>query len=408
MNIIPRAFVPVLLAQALVCQAGWSVPAAEPNLNSTAADSGVNLSYDGLTLYFSSFRSGNWEIWSSTRSGPGGAWSSPVQETGLGGPDTEDQPCIDVTGLEMLFSSTRAGGAGSSDLWRSTRATPSSPWNTPVPVSELNSSVADSAPSLTADGLEVFFYSTGWGNPSGNNNSLFTATRASTALPFGTPQLVVEFSNSNTHRDCDIAADGLSIVFTEFVSPRLKVLYSERLSRTSPWAPPVVWTEFDTVGASLGVYSFTRSAAGNEALLAAGFPTSAGGQEILSTAFTGLTHAGAAGFGSVMTIYYRDPLNAGQPFALGAALGNTGFALGARIVPLDPDWLLLGTFGTSVPGYTSGWGGVLGAGGEATASLTNLSPAFVGLSFWVGGLTWDNSQPFGVGTIANAFQVQFQ
>jgi hypothetical protein len=408
MNPIVPAVVSALLAQALTCQAGWSVPVLEPNLNSTATDTGVNLSYDGLSLYFASFRSGNWEIWSCTRTVPGGAWSSPVQEVGLGGPDTEDQPSIDITGLEILFSSTRAGGAGSSDLWRSTRATPTSPWNAPTPVSELNSAGAETASSMTADGLEVFFYSTGWGNPSGNNNSLFVASRTSTGQPFGTPQLVAEFSNSNTHRDCDVAADGLSIVFTEFVSPRLKVMYSERLSRTASWAPPVVWTEFDTVGASLGVYSFTRSAAGNEALLAAGFSAGAGGQEILSTAFTGLTHAGAAGIGSVMTIVYRDPTNAGLPFALGAALGNSGFAWGGRIVPLDPDWLLFGTFGTSVPGYSSGWGGVLGASGETTASLTNLDPVLVGWTFWVGGLTWNISQPFGIGTIANSFQVQFQ
>jgi hypothetical protein len=56
------------------------------------------------------------------------------------------------------------------------------------------------------------------------------------------------------------------------VSPRIQVMYSERLSRTSPWQPPVVWTDFSNVGTSLGVYAFSRSAAGDEALLCAGFP----------------------------------------------------------------------------------------------------------------------------------------
>ena len=182
------ATVTLSLLPALAAQAGWSTPVLETALNSSASDSGVNLSLDGLTLYFSSYRSTNWEIWSSTRSAIGAPWSAPVLEAGLSDPAVDDQPCIDASGLEIYFSSSRAGGAGSSDILRATRPTPTSAWGTPTFVTELNSTGADSAPSLTADGLEVFFYTTGWGNPSGNNNSLHVATRSSVAQPFGTPQ----------------------------------------------------------------------------------------------------------------------------------------------------------------------------------------------------------------------------
>jgi len=415
MTIAPRllTFVPALLATTLAAQSGWSVPVLETSLNSTAADTGPHLSLDGLTLHFGSYRTTNWEIWSSTRTAIGQPWSVPVQETALGGTTVEDQPFLGATGLEIFFNSTnRTGGAGSSDILVATRATPTSPWNVPTFLTEVNSTAAESSPSLTVDGLEIFFLSTGWGNPSGNNNSVFTASRLSTALPFGTPTLVTEFSNANTHRDCEVSADGLSIVYTEYISlpapARIKVLYSERLSRSSPWSPPVIWTEFDTVGTSLGVYSFTRSLGGNEAFLAAGFPAASGGQEILSTSFTGITHQGIAGVGSTMSLGYHDPLNPNKFFAIGAALGNTGFLVNSRLVPLDPDWLLIATFGATVPGYTTGWAGQLDGAGEGLASLTNASPAFTGLSFWVGGLTWDLSQPFGVGTIMNSFQVQFQ
>jgi len=411
MSIAPRLlpFVPVLFTAALAAQSGWSVPVLEAGLNSPAADTGPHLSLDGLTLHFASFRSSNWEIYSSTRTAIGQPWGPPVLEPVLGGTTVEDQPFLDATGLEIWFSSTnRPGGTGSSDILRATRATPTSPWNTPTFVTEINSTAAESAPSLTADGLEVFLLSTGWGNPAGTNNQVFTASRLSTALPFGAPTLVVEFTNANTHRDCEVSADGLTIVYTEFVSPRIKVLYSERLSRTSPWSPPVVWTEFDTVGTSLGVYSFTRSLGGNEAYLAAGFASAAGGQEIMSTVFTGLTHQGFAGVGSTMSIGYHDPLNPNAFFAIGAALGNTGFLVGTRLVPLDPDWLLIATFGQSVPGYSTGWSGQLDGGGEAIASLTNANPAFTGLTLYIGGLTWDVNQPFGVGTIMNSFAVQFQ
>ncbi len=400
-------FAPLACAAVLPAQAGWAVPVLETALNSTAADAGPNLSFDETTLHFSSFRSGNWEIWSSVRTGPGAPWSAPVQETALGGSAVEDQPHLVAYGLELWFSSTRTGGAGGSDLMVATRASSSSPWNTPTFVTELNSAGAESAPSLTADGLEVFFYSTGWGNPSGNNNTLFTATRPAIGMPFNSPTIVAEFLNSNTHRDVDVSADGLTIVFTEYVAPRLQVMYSERLSRSSPWSPPVALPEFANVGTSLGVYAFTRSPAGNEAFLAAGFPAASGGQEILSTSFAGLTHLSQAGLGQTMTIYYRDPAGAFAPYAIGAALGNTGFPIGSLHVPLDPDWLLLGTLGQTVAGFTFGWGGTLDADGKATANLTNLLPALTGFTIHVGGLTWSSAAP-GVSFVTNSFPVQFQ
>lgn len=395
------------LASTLCAQGGWEVPVNEALLNSTAADAGPSLSFDGLTLYFSSYRSGNWEIYSSTRTSVGAPWSTPVQEVALGDLAVEDQPQLTIGGLEIYFSSTRAGGAGSSDIMRATRASTSSPWNAPTFVTEINSPGADSAPTLTADGLQLFFYSTGWGNPSGNNNSMFVATRPDISQPFGTPTLVTEFSNANTHRDCDVSIDGLTMTFTEYQSPRLRVMYSERTSLTSPWSPPVPWTEFDNVGTSLGVYAFTRSPTGNEALLAAGFPSANGGQEILSTRYTGITKIGTAGIGQSMSIFYRDPASPNAPYAIGAALGNTGFSVGSLLVPLDPDWLLIGTLGTSVAGYTTGWGGVLDGNGEAFASLTNSLPALTGFTIYVGGLTWSTAPP-GISLVTRSIPVVFQ
>ena len=69
MTIAPRllTFVPALLATTLAAQSGWSVPVLETALNSTAADTGPHLSLDGVTLHFGSYRTTNWEIWSSTR-----------------------------------------------------------------------------------------------------------------------------------------------------------------------------------------------------------------------------------------------------------------------------------------------------------------------------------------------------
>jgi hypothetical protein len=266
-----------------VAQSPWSVPVLETALNSTAADTGVNLSFDGLTLCFGSFRSGNWEIWTSTRSFPGGPWAPPVIVAELGDAAVEDQPFLTVGGVEIYFTSSRPGGAGGSDILRSTRASTSLPWDPPTWVTEINSSAADSAFSITADGLEAYFLTTGWGAPFAPQNAIFRATRTSPALPFGTPALVTELSNGNTHRDCEISFDGLTITYTEFISPRLKVLQATRPDRSTPFGPIVVLTEFDTTGTSQGVFSFSMSSSGDEAILAAGFASAAGGQEIMNT-----------------------------------------------------------------------------------------------------------------------------
>lgn len=277
------ACMPFLFAASLAAQSLWSAPVFESALNSTAADTGPHLSFDGMTLHFASFRSGNWEIFASTRAFQGGPWSVPVQVTELGGTATDDNPFLAVGDLEIYFASTRAGGAGGFDILRSTRLSTAVAWDPPTFVTELNSTGSESAFSMTLDGLEAYMLTTGWGAPSAPNNAIFRATRASTAVPWGMPALVSELSNANTHRDCEIAPDGLSIVYTEFISPRLKVLYASRPDRVSPFSPPVVLTEFDTTGTSQGVFSFTRSLAGDEAFIAAGFASAAGGQEIMST-----------------------------------------------------------------------------------------------------------------------------
>lgn len=401
-----KVVVATTVATALAAQSGWSAPVLEPNLNTTASDTNPHLSLDGLTLHFASFRSGNWEIFSSTRTGVGQPWATPVQETALGDPAVDDQPFLSPNNLEIYLSSTRAGGQGGFDILVATRPSSLAAWNTPTFVAELNSSGSESSPAITVDGLEIFFLTTGWGAPYAPNNAIYRATRSSTSQPWGTPTVVTELLNPNTHRDVDISPDGLVITYTEFVSPRLLVFEARRTSRSLPFNPPVQLHEFDNVGTLQGVYGFTRSVSGNEAILAAGFAAAAGSQELMSTRFEGLTQAGIAGSASTATLFYRDSGNPGKTYVIGAALGNTGFMLGSRHVPLDADWLLQGTLGIDVPNFTTGWVGTLDNNGEAFGTLTNGLPALAGFTIHVGAFTFDRLWPFGVATISNAFQVR--
>jgi len=361
---LPLASAPLVLAFTAAAQSGWSAPVFETALNSTAADSGPHLSFDGLTLYFASFRSSNWEIYASTRAFPGGAWSAPVLIPELGGIGTEDQPFLAVGNLEVFFASTRAGGAGAFDILRSTRLSTALPWDPPTFVTELNSAGSESSFSMTADGLEAYMLTTGWGAPSAPNNAIFRATRTSVALPWGTPTLVTELSNANTHRDCEIATDGLSIVYTEFVSPRLKVLYASRPDRVSPFSTPVVWTEFDNVGTATGVFGFTRSVAGDEAFIAAGFAAAAGGQEIMS---------------SRRSIYYG--AGCGSPSPLGLAcpapvIGANWDFTTSNIDPLSP--IAVTFFGQAQVAIPLDFLGAIGCSAYVDVILGSLASPNVG------------------------------
>jgi WD40 repeat protein len=79
-------------------------------------------------------------------------------------------------GLEMIISSSRAGGLGGPDLWVSTRASTSDPWSVPDNLgAPINSTAVDSAPALSWDGTTMYYYSTRSGGLGGSD--LYASTR---------------------------------------------------------------------------------------------------------------------------------------------------------------------------------------------------------------------------------------
>lgn len=396
------------LGSLLAAQSGWSPPTLLTSLNTTASDTGAHLSADGLTLYWVSYTSGNWEIYSATRPARTAAWGAAVLETALNDPAVENEPHLAPDGLSIYFGSQRAGSAGSFDILVSTRASTGSPWNPPTFVTEVNSGAADSSPSITEDGLELYMLTTGWGAPYAPQNAIFVARRASTALPFGAPTLVNELSTPNTHRDVEVAPDGLSITYTEYDSGarRNHVWRATRTHRSLPFGTPAILTEFDTVGTSVGVYSFSRSRDGLEVVLAAN--QAVGSQELMTGTFDGLTTDGAPSLIAPVVFHYRDSASPSRGYALALSGGNTGFPLGARTVPIDPDGLFLSTFAAGLPPFTTGFFGLLDAQGEGMGTLVNPAPVFVGLPLYAGGFTFDFASPYSIRTISNAVAIQLQ
>jgi len=174
---------------------GRNDPWGEPvNLGSTV-NSGYqewfsSISQDGLSLYFSSIRpggSGGWDLWMTTRGTKDEDWGAPVNlgKTVNSWAD-EHKPNILADGCTLLLCSRRPGGYGGLDIWITKRETKDDAWGTLVNLGpSINSSADDGRPSLSSDGLTLFFRTDRPGGFGGGD--IYLTTRATINDPWGEP-----------------------------------------------------------------------------------------------------------------------------------------------------------------------------------------------------------------------------
>jgi hypothetical protein len=124
----------------------------------------------GPVLYFSSFRPGGFAAepaggtpdsdlyWSASH---GGVFDAAALIPLVNSLLDDGQPNVSQDGLELYFYSTRPGGIGAADLYVSTRGVAVDPWSVPANLGAVvNSSAAETRPSLSWDGLSLYFGST--------------------------------------------------------------------------------------------------------------------------------------------------------------------------------------------------------------------------------------------------------
>ncbi len=209
-----------------------------PLVNSATTDAFPCLLADGLLLYFCSRRPGGpggFDIWVASRTTPNDAWGEPVN---LGPPvnSSYDEAwcCIDRDGLELYFSTyssvlPRPGGHGDADLWVTRRAARSDPWGEPVNLGlPVNSSSRDCAPSISSDGLSLFFASD---RPGGYGNlDLWVMIRRNVSDPWALPINLGPIVNSpQVDTDSGISPDGATLYFG-----------SDRVGVRNLWQAPIL------------------------------------------------------------------------------------------------------------------------------------------------------------------------
>jgi hypothetical protein len=182
----------------------WNAPEPATALNSDSRETGLALSGDGLTVYWSSDRpggAGGLDIYVSTRVALDQPWSEPqlVEALSSGGDDLMSAVVDD--GRIALFS--RRDGDNSYDLWWARRQDREDAWETPEPIDELNSDGGESDPFLTGNGTQLLFTQGG---------DLQLAERADDG-PFGEPQALETLNSDSGDSDAWADADLSYIVF---------------------------------------------------------------------------------------------------------------------------------------------------------------------------------------------------
>jgi hypothetical protein len=144
---------------------GWTEPrnlGCAPSGPNTALDeqgpSYVENDDDAFLFFSSSSAAVPGDIYVSPRLGDGWYFGGSTAVAGLNSAANDIQPNVRKDGLEVVFSSNRAGGLGGQDIWVATRDDFGAPWSAPLNLGgAVNTAAAESRPSLSKNARQLLF-----------------------------------------------------------------------------------------------------------------------------------------------------------------------------------------------------------------------------------------------------------
>ncbi len=226
----------------------FETPTLVAALSDTASiDEDPTFTGDLLELYFMSTRAGTKDIWTSRRASADDPWGAPTMVSELSSSNDEWCPGVSLDGLTIWFATDRAKGFA--QIWQATRASRTDAWSAPAPVAELASGAADFAPVVDATETMLFFSSDRAnlaGTAGGANYDLYWSSRANASSPWEAPQPVPGVNSPSDEYDPFVAQGGLVIFFTSMKSGAGDIYWSARQSISAPFETPVLLTDVDS------------------------------------------------------------------------------------------------------------------------------------------------------------------
>lgn len=239
---------PCFLAAAAIALAAppyseWGTPANVPALNTGAVDGCVSLSRDGLQIYFTSNRTGNFDIYMAERGSLEEGFGAPARL-----PNTVNtaatEACPSIVGRNTLYF-LRSQGSDPGNLFVSRRT--SGDWQEAETLNPIfNSPLLEEAVSVFEDdeGREVLVFS--------RNNGNQTGGVILQSVAGGTPTPVAGGPNAaGWNNRAWVSRDGLFIAF-DSTRPGGKggpdLWFAERDSTSEPFGPAYTLPELNSIG----------------------------------------------------------------------------------------------------------------------------------------------------------------
>jgi hypothetical protein len=181
----------------------WGAPEPATALNSDARETGLALSEDGLTIYWSSDRdggAGGLDIYTSQRATLDGPWSEPEAVSALNGSGDDLISAVHEGRLALL---SRRDGDTDYHLWWARRDEPLEGWRAPEPIDEIKEG-GDSDPFIVGEGGQLLFSREG---------DVHIARRPSESAPFAEPSPLPTLNSDGEDTDPWSDRDLTYIVF---------------------------------------------------------------------------------------------------------------------------------------------------------------------------------------------------
>ena len=173
---------------------------------------------------------------------PMGPFGTAAPVTALNTGSSEDDPSLTGDQLEIVFNSDRAGGAGAGDMWTAKRASIGATWSAATNLTTLNTAGDDATPSLSRDGLQLFWTANG----SKGAKDIWTATRATRADAWSAAVELTAISTTGDDAGPFLSADGLELYFASDAPGNDNLYVAKRASPTDAFTTATQITELNT------------------------------------------------------------------------------------------------------------------------------------------------------------------
>jgi hypothetical protein len=186
----------------------WGPPEKVSEIATTAEETGLEISADGLRLYFGRNTPSGFALFRAIRADRQSAWQAPIELVELGDQGHNVNLTISADQRVALISRKLTGEPY--HLWEARRPSVAAAFGKPTPLPALASPKNDLDPWITPDGRRVYFISTRDGS-----RDIFVSTRATLGAAFSPPaKLPAPINTADDESYPFLSADERTIHFT--------------------------------------------------------------------------------------------------------------------------------------------------------------------------------------------------